>query len=148
MWALERPSSQEQGQDRLSVQANGTGGCKEFWGSFSGCLGCHSNLVISMASTSTTDDAKQCPWCGTYWLKDEACNFVTCGNSTCFPHPPQGVPASVYLNGCGKNWCFQCGKKLCSYSVHTETCCKDDPHFQVDTFCPGGHHSHCPPRTF
>ena len=44
-------------------------------------------------------DAKQCPTCEQWRLKDNACNFVTCNNNY------------QKLNcKCSTPWCFMCGK--------------------------------------
>ena len=51
-------------------------------------------------------DAKQCPWCQRWFLKDAACNYIfACGldDKNRF-HVGQG---------CGKSWCWKCGKKFC-----------------------------------
>lgn len=93
--------------------------------------------------------AKQCPHCKTYSLKDEACNWVCCGLISV-----EGKDRFVVGHGCGRQWCFQCAKKLCgplfdmetgapipNSCDHTQTCCPDD-----GAHCEGGHNSHCPPR--
>jgi hypothetical protein len=94
-----------------------------------------------------TEFAKQCPWCQRWCLKDNQCNYVVCGRN----HLNQFVPKA----GCGRAWCYQCGKKLCGrmYSEegtllnpnedhnwgHSPT--PDDPCTGPD-YCPGGHNSH------
>jgi len=100
-----------------------------------------------------SNDAKQCPWCQRWCLKDAACNYIfACG-----------LEASGKFkagHGCGKSWCWECGKKFCGhyYDEHTATklptakenhdaeCCKKEPGFQEDQYCPGGHNSHCEKR--
>ncbi len=44
-------------------------------------------------------DAKQCPSCGDWRLKDEACNYVTCNNNHDGIQSPCAIP-----------WCFVCVK--------------------------------------
>jgi len=52
-------------------------------------------------------DAKQCPWCDRWCLKDNACNYIfACGLAT-------GASDFLIHHGCGKSWCFECGKKFC-----------------------------------
>jgi hypothetical protein len=98
-----------------------------------------------------SDDAKQCPWCERWALKDEACNYIfACGLS---------VNGFKIGEGCGKPWCWECGKKFCgqyidpntgaivnSRTCHDEVCCLSDPDFKKEEFCLGGHNSHCGPR--
>lgn len=107
-----------------------------------------------MASTTVaTTDAKQCPWCGRWCLKDAACNFsFACGLDE---HGVFHVGA-----GCGRSFCFQCGKRFCTphydmwtgiklptaRSAHDDECCRREPGFSVAAYCPGGHNSHCGPR--
>ncbi len=50
-------------------------------------------------------DGTMCPWCGRWTLKDQACNHVVCGVDT--------ARGFVREHGCGHQFCFQCGKKLC-----------------------------------
>lgn len=65
------------------------------------------------------------------------------------------------LYGCGKSWCFQCGKKYCGkyYDIstgkksnyakdnHNLLCCKlecnGDENKLKEEYCEGGHSSHC-----
>lgn len=90
-----------------------------------------------------------CPWCGRVWAKNEACNWVCCGLTTTKEGFRKG-------EGCGQQWCFSCGKKLCGLlyepasglkvpgvaESHSASCaCLND-----GTYCPGGHNSHCPKR--
>ena len=90
-----------------------------------------------------------CPWCGTEWTKDEACNWVCCGLVKV-----GGKDTFLSYVGCGRQFCFRFGRKLCGtlYGAegkiagvadsHTASCdCVND-----GTHCPGGHNSHCPPR--
>jgi hypothetical protein len=101
--------------------------------------------VLSIASV------KCCPWCGFAFEKDENCSFVYCGllgdgNFTSF--------------GCGRSFCWTCGKKYCGLHYDTETrqklstfksqhdtnCCEQEKGFIQDSYCPGGHSSHCAKR--
>ena len=98
-------------------------------------------------------DAKQCPWCERWCLKDDACNYIfACGLQT--------GGAFVVGAGCGKSWCWQCGKKFCGLyynpetgtklptakESHNGTCCSNEKNFKQDDYCPGGHNSHCEKR--
>jgi hypothetical protein len=100
-----------------------------------------------------TDDAKQCPWCGRWCLKDDACNYIfACGLIA------EGK--FVVGAGCGSSWCWKCGKKFCSQYIdpktgiplsngrtsHDSNCCKQESGFQQKDYCPGGHNSHCESR--
>jgi hypothetical protein len=102
-----------------------------------------------------TANGKQCPWCGRWCLKDDACSYVfACGLED------TGV-FHVGL-GCGRSWCWTCGKKYCSpyYDVitgvrcpdardhHDAACCLAEPGFVAAEYCMGGHNPHCAPRTF
>ena len=92
-------------------------------------------------------DAKQCPHCGRWALKDAACAFVfACGLET--------NGSFVVGTGCGKSWCWTCGKKFCGAYIDSNTgkklptaqdvhgdCCKLEG--DQDQYCPGGHSSHC-----
>jgi hypothetical protein len=99
------------------------------------------------------NDAKQCPWCKRWCLKDNACAYIfACGldDKNVF---------HVGL-GCGKSWCWTCGKKYCSQyydplsgkmlpdakNHHTARCCKEEQGFKQEDYCPGGHSSHCGKR--
>ena len=99
------------------------------------------------------EDAKQCPWCARWCLKDAACNYIfACGLET--------SNKFVVGAGCGRSWCWQCRKKFCSVyydsltglkspsarESHSGQCCKDEADFKVDDYCPGGHNSHCDKR--
>lgn len=99
------------------------------------------------------NDAKQCPWCQRWCLKDNACNYIfACGLPT--------VGAFVVDTGCGRSWCWFCGKKFCGVYIdpltgkklpdakenHTASCCKDETGFIEADYCGGGHNSHCERR--
>ena len=100
-----------------------------------------------------SNDAKQCPWCQRWCLKDAACNYIfACGLET---------NGNFRIGeGCGKSWCWHCGKKFCGQyydemagtklptakETHTYTCCNSDTGFSKDGYCSGGHNSHCEKR--
>lgn len=101
-----------------------------------------------------SNDAKQCPWCARWFLKDSACNYIfACGL-------PTGGGQFVVGTGCGRSWCWECGKKFCGVYIdpttgvrctngrdqHNASCCTFEPGFSRDTYCCGGHESHCPKR--
>lgn len=101
-----------------------------------------------------SNDAKQCPWCARWCLKDDACNYIfACGLQS----HGRGFMMGA---GCGRAWCWHCGKKFCGLYInpetgkkmpdakehHTAECCKNDLHFKQNDYCPGGHNSHCEPR--
>jgi hypothetical protein len=98
--------------------------------------------------------AMQCPWCQRWALKDDACNWVCCGLES-------GSNAFVVGAGCGRQWCFSCGKRLCGVlydstsgqihqgvsTSHGRRCCSAeckqaglDPY--ESSYCQGGHNSH------
>ena len=57
--------------------------------------------------TQDTERVVQCPWegCGRSFMKDNACNHVVCGRDA----------GGFQINmGCGRQFCFACGKKLCT----------------------------------
>jgi hypothetical protein len=97
-------------------------------------------------------DAKQCPWCQRWALKDAACNYIfACGLET--------TGGFKVGQGCGKSWCWECGKKFCGqyYDPATgsklpsardthDSCCSKEAGFVQGEYCPGGHNSHCSPR--
>jgi ribosomal protein L32 len=106
----------------------------------------------SKKAMAADDVAKQCPWCGRYALKDNACAFVfACGLD---------VSGFVVGAGCGRSWCWKCGKKFCGRYMDAETgrklpdareshdsdCCRREQGFAEAEFCPGGHNSHCERR--
>ena len=97
-------------------------------------------------------DAKQCPWCQRWCLKDSACNYIfACGLDT---------NGTFYIkSGCGRSWCWECGKKFCSQYSDPETgnklptakethdqCCLSEAGFKKEDYCGGGHNSHCNKR--
>ena len=100
-------------------------------------------------------DAKQCPWCQRWCLKDYACNYIfACGL-------PTGTNNFFIGAGCGRSWCWECGKKFCTAYINPETghknpkakethtaecCAKNEPEFKKEDYCPGGHNSHCEKR--
>lgn len=97
------------------------------------------------AAAVDSNDARPCPWCGQWALKDPACNWVCCGLSV-----DRGFVRGA---GCGMQWCFLCARKLCSRlfdpesgdrlpgvsTNHSAACCG------FEGYCPGGHNSHKPP---
>jgi len=101
----------------------------------------------------SSSDPKQCPWCERWCLKDDACNYIfACGL--------ESKGKFVIGGGCGRSWCWECGKKFCSVyydpltglksptakEVHDPQCCKSEKGFQQSNYCPGGHNSHCDKR--
>jgi len=114
---------------------------------------CREFHVISNRQMSAAATAKQCPWCERWCLKDDACNYIfACGLQA-------GTERFVVGTGCGRPWCWQCGKKFCGIYIdpctgkksdgrtsHGSECCKSDPAYEKSAFCPGGHNSHCEPR--
>lgn len=99
-------------------------------------------------------DAKQCPWCDRWCLKDDACNYIfACGLQT-------GTNKFVVGTGCGRSWCWKCGKKFCGIYIdptagvkastakenHDALCCTKEQGFTTADYCPGGHNSHCEKR--
>ena len=97
-------------------------------------------------------DPKQCPWCQRWCLKDDACNYIfACGLDS--------NHGFIKDAGCGRSWCWECGKKFCSQYYDPVTCeksrtakenhgacCQNEPGFTKETYCPGGHNSHCEKR--
>lgn len=101
----------------------------------------------------TTNDAKQCPHCERWALKDAACNYIfACGLET------KGT--FVKGHGCGKSWCWGCGKKFCGQYYdpttgqklpgakdnHDAGCCQREDGFKQEEYCGGGCSSHCGKR--
>jgi hypothetical protein len=96
-------------------------------------------------------DAKQCPWCQRWAIKDDNCNYIfACGLDE------NGVFQKGL--GCGRSWCFKCGLKFCgiyylpdgyknsnAIDVHGD-CCTKEKGFEQKNYCPGGHNSHCSQR--
>jgi len=83
-----------------------------------------------------------CPWCGAACMKNQACQWVCCGLT----------PSGFYHKfGCGRQFCFSCGCKLCGEALygsdgkkqtgvstnHSDLCCPI-----TDDYCEGGHNSH------
>jgi len=84
-------------------------------------------------------------------LKDNACSYIfACGLDEKKFHVG---------DGCGRSWCWDCGKKYCSFyydpvsgnklptakDMHS-TCCRLEEGFKEDDYCPGGHSPHCGKR--
>lgn len=97
--------------------------------------------------------AKQCPWCQRWCLKDNACAYIfACG----LDHK------NIFHKGfgCGKSWCFACGKKYCGQyynpttgeklttakDIHDSSCCREEEGFSEETYCGGGCSGHCVKR--
>lgn len=68
---------------------------------------------------------KKCPHCGHLTKRHYNANYVVCG-----------YPNDNDYDGCGMDWCFKCGKKLCkkwnddmlyveSNQIHNSDCCKE-----------------------
>ena len=99
-----------------------------------------------------TQDARQCPWCKRWCLKDMACAYIfACGLDD--------LNKFHIGSGCGRSWCWECGKKFCSQYIDPETgiktkdakeihgkCCSLESCFIQEEYCPGGHNSHCDKR--
>ena len=99
------------------------------------------------------DVTKQCPWCSRWFLKDNNCAYIfACGLD---------YTGKFHLGaGCGKSWCWTCGKKFCGQYIdqhtgiktkdakdfHDKDCCKNEKKFLIEDFCEGGHSSHCSKR--
>ena len=102
-------------------------------------------------SKHESNDAKQCPWCQRYCLKDLNCNYIfACGlDDKGIFHVGQG---------CGRAWCYQCGLKFCGRMYtpdgrklpcktdHDAACCTKEEKYKQEEYCPGGHNSHCAKR--
>jgi len=99
------------------------------------------------------NDAKQCPWCSRWCLKDDACNYIfACGLEL--------NGKFIIGAGCGRSWCWKCEKKFCSVyydhksglrvpearDFHDSHCCPREPGYKKEDYCSGGHNSHCEPR--
>jgi hypothetical protein len=97
-------------------------------------------------------DAKMCPWCERWCLKDAACNYIfACGLET---------SGQFHVGtGCGRSWCWECGKKFCTPYIDSTTgrkfpnaienhgdCCQFEAGFIKENYCGGGHNSHCNKR--
>jgi hypothetical protein len=99
------------------------------------------------------DDAKQCPWCERWCLKDNACAYIfACGLD---------FKDTFHVGvGCGKSWCFGCGKKFCGQYYdpttgekvptakdhHDAFCCRKEEGFKEEDYCAGGCSGHCVKR--
>jgi hypothetical protein len=97
--------------------------------------------------------AKQCPWCQRWSLKDNACAYIfACGLD---------YKDRFHVGlGCGKSWCWKCGKKYCGQYYDPQTgqklptakdhhdafCCRKEEGFQQSEFCAGGCSGHCVKR--
>jgi hypothetical protein len=102
----------------------------------------------------------QCPWCGRRAAKDMACNWVCCG----LARDADGRERFHVGMGCGRQWCFKCGLRLCSPMFddksgarlpstpthHGYACCAAEAAVlgkrPQDAYCPGGHNSHSDKR--
>ena len=85
--------------------------------------------------------------------KDNACDYIfACGLDSA---------GKFHIGaGCGRSWCWRCGKKYCSQyydpvtgqrlptakDSHDAICCKSESEFKQEDFCPGGHSGHCARR--
>ena len=101
---------------------------------------------------TASKDAKCCPWCQRWCLKDNACDYVfSCGLDE----------KNVFHvgKGCGRTWCWTCEKKYCSQYHDPATgqrlptakdnhdeCCRQESGFSQEDYCPGGHNGHCGKR--
>lgn len=97
------------------------------------------------------NDAKQCPWCLRWCLKDNGCKYIfSCGLEK---------NGFIVGAGCGKSWCWGCGKKFCSQyhdpltgvklkgaKDHHDKCCTLELGFVSEEYCAGGCSSHCGKR--
>ncbi len=99
------------------------------------------------------NDARQCPWCKRWSLKDNACSYIfACG----LDHKNKFHKDL----GCGRSWCWDCGLKYCTLYYNPETgkqepdakdnhnalCCRNEPGFKEEEYCKGGHSRHCGKR--
>ena len=71
---------------------------------------------------------KECPHCGHNCIGDNKTKYIICGYSD--------TKKGYDLEGCGKEWCFKCGKILCkswnehklfneNNRIHNNVCCKE-----------------------
>lgn len=97
--------------------------------------------------------AKKCPWCHRWCLKDNACAYIfACG----LDHK-----GKFHIGqGCGKSWCWNCGKKYCGQYYdpvtgeklstakdhHNAFCCRNEDEFSEGAYCGGGCSGHCVKR--
>lgn len=107
---------------------------------------------MSSSTSNSATDAKLCPWCERWCLKDVACNYIfACGLETSGRFHIGG--------GCGRSWCWECGKKFCRAYIDPLTgqkypnaienhgdCCQFEVGFIKSEYCEGGHNSHCNKR--
>ena len=102
---------------------------------------------------SVKEDAKQCPWCERWCLKDGGCNYIfACGLDS--------QKGFIIGGGCGKTWCWGCGLKYCGIyydpltgqktggakDSHDGLCCKAESGFILEKYCAGGCSPHCEKR--
>lgn len=87
----------------------------------------------------TKEIFKPCPHCNNVFIGNEKTTYLICGYSR----------KGFDWKGCGKDWCFKCGKKLCkcwnidslfdiSKRFHDKRCCKYYAHRLMedyDNFC-------------
>ena len=97
-------------------------------------------------------DAKACPGCGQWALKDDACNYIfACGLDTKI-----GFQLGA---GCGRSWCWGCNKKFCGHYYDPSTgkkltsakdqhgtCCSQEPGYIREDYCNDGCSGHCGKR--
>jgi hypothetical protein len=107
-------------------------------------------------AAAAADRFVQCPWCSRLCTKDSACNWVTCG----LTKDAAGKDVFQIEFGCGRQWCFTCGRKLCTAlydatsgtrhagarTSHTADCCRAETGFSTSQYCGGGHNSHTAAR--
>ena len=74
--------------------------------------------LLSKGHTATEDwinaNTKRCPRCECRWMKDSACDKMTCGRIE------KGLPL---YGGCGAEWCWQCGSDWgikCNHHMYTQ----------------------------
>jgi len=104
-----------------------------------------------MQAQATEGTAKQCPHCERWCLKDNACDYIFACGLTSEGRFEVGT-------GCGKSWCWKCGKKFCGLYIDSAgkkcrdardqhgSCCETEEGFSKDKYCEGGHSSHCSKR--
>lgn len=114
---------------------------------------CVSQVEPSKQPVSQENLARQCPWCQRWCLKDNACAYIfACGLDDKMKFHKEA--------GCGRSWCWTCGKKYCSAYYdpktgeklstakdhHDALCCRNEQGFKEEDYCPGGHSGHCVKR--
>lgn len=96
------------------------------------------------------NDARQCPWCKRWCLKDNACSYIF----ACGLDDKNKFHKDL---GCGRSWCWDCGLKYCTLYYNPDTgkqqpdakdqhnalCCREEPGFKEEEYCKGGHSGHC-----